>query len=184
MLRVQETTKWRPAPELGSVVIAADAWTTPDAKGPVSMFLGELRKRCPRATIVVVVDMVGIGYNLGKWPAADGYDVRGFIANGAPLNQTTFYDAKAEAFWTLGEWMKRGLFGLTDTDTQGQLIAIQYKPMPSGQIRIEPKDEMKKRGMRSPDRAEAAVMAYATLVPLRQEVSNKAWGERAVLMHR
>ena len=51
--------------------------------------------------------MIGIGYNLGKWLAADGYDVRGFIANGAPLNQTTFYDAKAEAFWTLGEWMKR-----------------------------------------------------------------------------
>jgi len=56
--------------------------------------------------------------------------------------------------------------------------------MPSGQIRIEPKDEMKKRGMRSPDRAEAAVMAYATLVPLRQEASYSAWGETAVLMHR
>jgi len=155
----------------GNVVIAQDAWPDADARGAVAVFLGRLKVRFPSARIVAVVDMVGIGYHFGLWLASQGFDVRGFIANAKPLDQASFHDCKAEAYWTLGEWMRRGIYGALDDETQSQLIGIQYRPMPTGEIRIEEKDEMRKRGLGSPDRAEALVMAYCLLVPLRQQVT-------------
>ena len=166
---------------IGNVVIAADAWPEMDPKGNVSRFLGNLKRNFPRAQMIVVVDMVGVGYHLGMWLAADGYDVRGFIANGRPLDPTSFHDAKAEAYWTLAEWMRRGIFGVSDEDTKAQLIGIQYRTEHTGAIRIEEKEVMKKRGLSSPDRAEALVMAYALLVPLRQTLTRTEEGQMVTM---
>ena len=162
----------------GNVVIAYDAWTDADARGAVAVFLGNLKRRFPSARLVLVVDMVGIGYHFALWLASQGLDVRGFIANAKPLDQASFYDCKAEAYWALGEWMRSGIYGVEDQDTQAQLIGIQFRPMPTGEIRIEEKDEMKKRGLSSPDRAEALVMSFCLLVPLRQTVTYQDTGVR------
>lgn len=43
----------------------------------------------------------------------------------------------------------------------GELAAVKYKINSRGQIQIEAKEEMKKRLGRSPDRADAVVLAFA-----------------------
>ena len=82
-------------------------------------------------------------------------------------------------YWTLGEWMKRGICGVTDLDTQGQLIGCQYEPMKGGPhvgaIKVEDKATAKKRGQSSPDRAEALVLAYALIVLKHQTLT---WQEQ------
>jgi hypothetical protein len=42
-----------------------------------------------------------------------------------------------------------------------QLGSIKYKYTSRGQVVIESKDDMKKRGLPSPDRADCLMMAYA-----------------------
>ena len=111
-----------------------------------------------------MVDVIGVGYHLATLIANNGYEVAGFIASGVAVDQTSFGNAKAEAYHALAAWMERGMYGVTDLDTQGQLIGVQYKPTPTGQILIEKKEEAKKRGQSSPDRAEALVMAYVPIV--------------------
>ncbi len=42
-----------------------------------------------------------------------------------------------------------------------QLTQIRYKKDASGKIKIEPKDEMRKRGIESPDIADAFALTFA-----------------------
>ena len=46
-----------------------------------------------------------------------------------------------------------------------QLASIRYQINPRGLIEIESKDDLRKRGVRSPDRAEAIMLAFADQTP-------------------
>jgi hypothetical protein len=48
-----------------------------------------------------------------------------------------------------------------DEDLVAQLASIKYKTNSRGQVLIESKDEMKKRGLPSPDRGDALMLAFA-----------------------
>jgi len=49
--------------------------------------------------------------------------------------------------------------GLTDDETLGQLADIKYEIDSHGRMKIEPKEKARQRGVRSPDRAEALMLA-------------------------
>jgi len=55
--------------------------------------------------------------------------------------------------------------GLTDELALMQLASIRYQINPRGLIEIESKEDMRKRGVKSPDRAEAIMLAFANLTP-------------------
>src|ERR1019366_7370777 len=140
-------------------------------RGALTAALGNLRQRRGLQIGPVVVDAVGIGYHVATHLADQGYDVYGFNAGSAPLDREHFVNAKAEAYWSLREWLERGaLAGLTDEETQAQLAGIRYRHIASGRVEIESKDDAKKRGQSSPDRAEALVLAFARVVPRQQTI--------------
>jgi hypothetical protein len=51
--------------------------------------------------------------------------------------------------------------GLTDDETIGQLADIMYEHDSHGRMKIEPKEKARQRGVRSPDRAEALMLALS-----------------------
>jgi hypothetical protein len=53
------------------------------------------------------------------------------------------------------------LTGYLDEKLVGQLAGIRYKHNARGQIVIESKEDARKRGVKSPDRAEAVMLAFA-----------------------
>lgn len=84
------------------------------------------------------------------------------------LDSEKFYDRRSELYWGLRERFRAGDISIPADDTvlADQLTQIRFSYTPRGQIRIEPKDEMKKRrppGTRwqSPDRADALMLAFA-----------------------
>jgi hypothetical protein len=50
---------------------------------------------------------------------------------------------------------------LRDEPTLSQLALIRYKPNARGQIVIEAKEELLRRGVKSPDRADSVMLAFA-----------------------
>ncbi len=87
------------------------------------------------------------------------------------MDTERFVNAKAEAYWGLREWMEQGwISGLNDVETEAQLSAILYRPTSSGRTEIESKEEARRRGQSSPDRAEALVMAFHKIVPRHQTI--------------
>jgi hypothetical protein len=51
--------------------------------------------------------------------------------------------------------------GLADERTISQLAQIRYRPNSRGQIVIESKEELLRRGVKSPDRADSVMLAFA-----------------------
>lgn len=80
----------------------------------------------------------------------------------APRDNERFLNARAEWFWGLRERFEAGDISLDkDEDLAAQLANIKYKFTSWGQIQIESKDDMKRRGVHSPDRADALMLAFA-----------------------
>jgi hypothetical protein len=79
-----------------------------------------------------------------------------------------FINARAEWFWKLREDLnpegKSPIALPFDDDLTTQLTAIQYRINPKGLIQIESKEDMRARGMPSPDEADAVAYCNAEVV--------------------
>jgi phage terminase large subunit len=158
----------------GGCVLETHAFAEHDPRGRVAQVLGRWQ-RTGRLRHVVV-DVVGIGYNFALHLADLGFPVVQFNAGFRPIDTERFTNLKAEAYWGLREHMESGaVCGLNDLETEAQLSAILYRATPSGKTEIESKEDARKRGQSSPDRAEALVMAFCRIVPREQTVY---FGER------
>jgi hypothetical protein len=135
-------------------------WTQDDPRGEVLAALAPYKER----KITVNVDVIGIGYNFALHIADSGYTVNHINVGSAPQDKEKYANAKAEYYWGLRERFQAGaVVGIEDETTIGQLAGIRYKPTARGQTAIESKEDARKRGVKSPDRAEAVMLAFATL---------------------
>jgi phage terminase large subunit len=142
----------------GNSIIAFEAWSTADPRGRCVAFLAPYKGRLRS----VKVDSIGIGYNFAMHLGDHGFPVE-LVNVGQPAHdKARFANLKAENFWGLRERLQAGeLAGLTDDHTISQLGTIRWKATPQGKIAIESKDEMRSRGVKSPDRAEALMLAFS-----------------------
>lgn len=73
-----------------------------------------------------------------------------------------FANTRAEWWWGLRERFEEGDIDIEDDEElMSQLSNIKYKINSRGQIQVESKEDMKKRGLPSPDRADALMFAFA-----------------------
>lgn len=158
---------------VNGIVLKRGAWSEADPRGAVIRWLVELRK-FPYALGPVVVDIVGIGYNFGLHLADSGFEVYGFTAGGAAIDGEQFINTKAENFFRLRDMYREGYIshdeGAADEEAMAQLSSLNYYETSRGKVMIEPKEEARKRGVSSPDRAEAEMMAFCRVQPKAQVV--------------
>lgn len=80
---------------------------------------------------------------------------------GIPDDKEHYEDWGTESWARLRDLLREGEIELTnDEDLVGQLSTRKYGLTSKGKIKLETKKEMKKRGLRSPDRADAVVLAF------------------------
>lgn len=83
-----------------------------------------------------------------------------------PENEERYYNLKTEIHWGFRERLLAGTVDLPDDlKLKAQLTSIEYKIRSSGQLEIVSKEEMRKKGVESPDRAEAVIYSFADLEP-------------------
>lgn len=144
----------------GGRIIRLEAWSTADSRGDVLSALAPYRER----NISVNVDSIGIGYYMAQHIRDAGYTVREINVGESASDTEKYANAKAEHYWGLRMRFQSGeIGGLTDERAVGQLAGIRYRHNARGQIVIESKDEARKRGVKSPDRAEAVMLAFAVV---------------------
>jgi hypothetical protein len=142
----------------GPRVLVLRAWSEPDPRGAVVACLNSYRHRLD----VVNVDAAGLGYYLGKHLEDLGFPVRLVNVGESPSQPDRYRNLKAELYWSLRLRFQGGdVAGLTDERTIGQLAGILYRHTARGQVEIESKETARKRGVKSPDRAEAVTLAFA-----------------------
>jgi hypothetical protein len=84
-----------------------------------------------------------------------------FSVAGKPQNRRDFDTRRSELWWLVRVAMEKGLWDLDEADDElsAQLMAPRWAPK-MGVIHVETKAELAARGISSPDRADAAAMAY------------------------
>lgn len=92
-------------------------------------------------------------------------NVHPFHGGRAAIDAARFVNRRSEVYWMFREAMEEGLIDLAEQgeedDLKAQLGAIKWAVDSKGRIEVETKKAMKKRGLPSPDYADAAV--YATV---------------------
>jgi len=95
-----------------------------------------------------------IGVNFGS--KADG----GWISQSGAAGEA-YANKASEMYGTLRSQMKEGLALPDDPELEDQLTGREYGYNAKNEIQLEKKDDMKDRGLSSPDRADALALTYA-----------------------
>lgn len=146
-------------------IIAVGAWRGEDTRGEVVRFLAPYRDRLRS----VRVDAIGIGHNFGLHLRDARFPVE--LVNVSRTCEShpewhendpagRFVNLKAQYYQELADAFERDeVQGLRDDVTIGQLAGMLYEVDPHGRIQIESKEIARARGVPSPDRAEALMLA-------------------------
>jgi hypothetical protein len=113
------------------------------------------------ATTPIFVDLIGIGAGVYDRLAEQGFNVGGFNSSHKAYDSKRFLNRRAEQYWLLREKFRSGQMDIDPEDEElaTQLVSIKWKVNSAGKIQVESKEEMKKRGIASPDRADSLMMS-------------------------
>lgn len=120
------------------------------------------REFCPAE---IRVDGVGVGGGVVDMLAEQGLPVWDLQAGAGAVDSLHFVNARAEWYFQLRDRFEAGAIDIDpyDDELTSQLASLRYMFDSRGRIKIESKDDMRKRGMPSPDRADALMLAFAEL---------------------
>ena len=114
--------------------------------------------------VKVYIDCIGIGAGVVDRLREMGYDqVEGLNVARSANDKERFRNLRAELWSELRDWLMQELPVQVpdDDELHGELCSVGYKYTSSGLLQIESKDEMRARGMASPDRADALMHTFA-----------------------
>lgn len=116
----------------------------------------------------VRIDAAGLGGPVVDMVAAmsdNKYLVISMLGSAASPDKTRWHNARAANYDGLKEGLSAGRVDVDPDDKilLEELLMIQYKFTPKGAILIESKDDMRSRGVKSPDHLDAVVYACADL---------------------
>ena len=96
------------------------------------------------------------------------YSVISMMGSAASPDRSRWYNARAYNFDSLREQLLEGKIDLDSDDKQliDEMMMLRYKFSQAGSIQIESKDDMRSRGLKSPDNLDAAVYAAVDLKPV------------------
>ena len=90
-----------------------------------------------------------------------GYRVKGINVARRAGQDTLFANLRAEGYWRLREMFTSSQIHITaDNQLMGELAVMGYSYHSQGRILIEGKDSMRQRGLPSPDKADALMLAF------------------------
>lgn len=125
----------------------------------------------------VFVDVGGIGAGVVDRLKELGYSqVEGVNFGEKALEDDKFSNRRAEMWGNMRDWIKQSPCKIPDSDSlHGDMIAPGYKFDSNSRLLIEKKEDIKKRGLQSPDEADALALTFAA--PVNPESAKKALDE-------
>lgn len=108
----------------------------------------------------IAVDTIGIGAGVADILRRDFGNIVVDVNSAVRLNDGEHYNLRARMYADMREWLKAGASIPNDPDLISDLTALQYH-YKGGLLLMESKDEAKKRGIKSPDRADSLALTFA-----------------------
>lgn len=124
-------------------------------------------KRDGDAYDFILVDEIGIGAGIVDRLREQGYDVIGVNVSESPRRDDC-KNLTAELWLLMKEWLKEGH---VSEEFREDLIGRQYSFDSSGRLVMERKEDMKKRGLNSPDLADMLALSFYPLNPIKKSAA-------------
>lgn len=109
----------------------------------------------------VYIDEVGVGAGVVDRLKEQGYRVKGINVARSARQPKLFANLRAEGYWRLRELFAAGNIQIPeDNQLMGELAGLRYSYDSQGRVLLESKDAMRQRGIHSPDKADALMLAF------------------------
>lgn len=124
----------------------------------------------------IMVDSIGVGAGVVDRLREMGLPVRGInVAESASID-TLYHRLRDELWYRAKEWFDgKDVTIDNDEDLIEELCAIRYEYTSLGKLKAESKDDMKKRGLPSPDLADAFCLTFANNNTVH---ANSSWSKK------
>jgi hypothetical protein len=134
----------------------------------------------------VFIDIGGLGAGIyDRLKELGHYDILVAVNGGAtPLNQKRYLNKRAEMWGEMKEWLMDVPCKIPDINSlHADLCGIKYKIDSKSRLVMEKKEDMKKRGIRSPDEADALALTFALPATALLERNNEKYSDIAKSMY-
>lgn len=112
----------------------------------------------------VYIDCIGIGAGIvDRLQEMGCHQVEGINVGRTANEKDKFANLRAELWWTMRDWLMQNDLPVQipdSDDLHGALVSLGYKYRSNEQLLIEGKDDLRKRGMPSPDEADALSLTF------------------------
>ena len=142
----------------GRYVAPLRAWRGLDLMRTSDLIMEEIDAYKPDG---VIVDETGIGSGVVDRLRQMNYQVTGFNGGESPKDKDTYKNRRVEVWGLMRDALKGRIELPDDSELRMDLIGPEYSFTPTQQLLLERKEDMKKRGLASPDRGDALAMTYA-----------------------
>lgn len=111
----------------------------------------------------ILVDSIGLGAGVVDRLRELGLPARGINVSESPALGNTYRNLRAELWYKAREWLnKRDCKLPKDEHLTAELAMVRYTFTSNGKIQIESKEDIRKRGLPSPDLADSFVLTFAS----------------------
>lgn len=117
---------------------------------------------------VTFIDETGLGGPIADRLVQLGFHVIGVNFGGEADDKKKYRNKVAEMWWRMREWIMNGGALPDDPQLEQELTTREYGHTDKDQLILEKKNDMKKRGLHSPDWADALCLTFAYHVPKRE----------------
>jgi len=112
----------------------------------------------------VFVDGAGVGGGVIDRLTELGFNVIEVQAAGSPEDGDRYFNKRMECWARMNDWIKAGADIIDDKELTKGLVSPEYFYTASNKLQLEKKEDMKKRGLESPDDADALALTFAERV--------------------
>lgn len=111
----------------------------------------------------ISIDVIGVGAGVyDRLREMGKYNVHSVAVSMSPRDGDKFVRLRDELWWKVRERFEKGLISIpNDDELIGELTTIKFATESNGKIKVEGKKDMKKRGLMSPNKADALCLSYA-----------------------
>jgi hypothetical protein len=165
----QDETAWAVRDEFKGGIVGTERTSNPKSIAEKTLTLMEKYKSDAKD---IFIDNFGVGANVSQEIALTPFQYKTNGINVGEKGKDELYlNIRAEAYYSIKSWFRKGGSLIDDTfghQLKEELLQVKFKRNLQGKIQIMSKDEMRKQGIPSPNKADAFMLTFTNIKPINQ----------------
>lgn len=126
----------------------------------------------------VMIDANGIGAPAAEYLRDAGFKVIKVHMQGSPRDDNQYQNKRAECYYEMRNWLATGAIDMDDVLKDDLKGPKRIRNKTTGKLQVESKDDMKARGLASPNDADALAMTFGQVIARNDRATSRRRANR------